>query len=68
MRPLLLSLWRQVKTIYEGKCIRCHDMKPVDAYTPDRWTSILKSMIPKTRLNDEQARQVTAYVMANAKK
>lgn len=56
------------KTVYDGKCSRCHDLKSPDAYTSDRWTSILKSMIPRARLNDEQAKQVTAYVMAGAKR
>jgi mono/diheme cytochrome c family protein len=56
------------KTIYEGKCNRCHDLKEPAEYTADRWTSILKTMIPRARLDDEQAKEVTAYVMTNAKK
>jgi hypothetical protein len=56
------------KTVYTGKCNRCHDLKEPIVYTQERWTSILKSMIPRARLNEEQAKQLTAYVMANAKK
>jgi hypothetical protein len=56
------------KVIYTGKCSRCHDMKEPSAYTAERWPSILKSMIPKAKLNTEQANQLTAYVMANTKK
>ncbi|MEI9913045.1 MAG: cytochrome C [Bacteroidota bacterium] len=56
------------KTIFETKCNRCHDLQDPVAYTTERWTSILKSMIPKARLTEEQAQQVTTYVMANAKK
>jgi cytochrome c5 len=56
------------KTIFETRCNRCHDLKDPVVYTSERWTSILKSMIPKARLNEEQSQQVTTYVMANAKK
>lgn len=56
------------KTIYEGKCNRCHDLKAPVEFTAGRWDGILKSMIPKANITDDQAKQVTAYVMANAKK
>jgi mono/diheme cytochrome c family protein len=56
------------KTIYETKCTRCHGAKPVDNYTEQRWPGILKSMVPKARLDSMETKQVTAYVMVNAKK
>lgn len=56
------------KTIYTSRCGRCHGLKNTENYTQQRWENILKAMIPKARLNDEEAKQVTAYVMANAKK
>jgi len=56
------------KTVYATGCGRCHGLKPVENYTAERWTGILKSMIPKAKLNETEAQQVTAYVMANAKK
>jgi mono/diheme cytochrome c family protein len=56
------------KTIYEGKCIRCHDLKNPQNFSADSWTFILRTMIPKARLDDEQEKQVTSYVMANARK
>ena len=56
------------KTIYTGKCSRCHDMKEPSAYAAEKWPSILKAMIPKAKLNTDQANQLTAYVMANIKK
>jgi mono/diheme cytochrome c family protein len=54
--------------IYTTKCTKCHALKVVDNYTADRWVGILKSMIPKAKLDDTEAAQVTAYVNANAKK
>src|SRR6266496_2708914 len=55
------------KTIFETRCNRCHDLKDTKAYTADRWATILKTMLPRARLNEQEAKQVTSYVMANAK-
>lgn len=56
------------KTVYTTRCGRCHGLKNTEAYTPQQWEGILKSMIPKAKLNETEGQQVTAYVMANAKK
>ena len=56
------------KIIFETRCNRCHDLKVVDVYTPERWAAILQTMIPRARLNEDQAKQVRSYVVANAKK
>lgn len=56
------------KVIYETKCTKCHAAKPVDSFNEDRWVRILKSMIPKAKLDSVQSHQVTAYAMTNAKK
>jgi cytochrome c5 len=54
------------KTVYEGKCNRCHGLKNTADYTADRWDGILRSMAPKAHLSDIETQQVTAYVKANA--
>lgn len=56
--------------VYTNKtmCARCHPAKDVTAYTQERWTGILKKMIPMAKLDETEAKQVTAYVMENAKK
>jgi hypothetical protein len=51
-----------------GKCTKCHKPKDVAAYTPEKWTGILKSMVPKAKLDENETKLVTAYVMVNAKK
>lgn len=58
----------QGKTIYTTRCNRCHGLKNVSKYTSVHWDNILKSMIPKARLNETEAQQVTAYVKEYAKK
>ena len=56
------------KAIYTTQCARCHSPKPVDNWTVEEWQPILRSMIPRARLNEAQRAQLTAYVTANAKK
>jgi cytochrome c2 len=56
------------KTVFNTKCTKCHAAKVVENYTADRWAGILKSMIPKAKLDDTEAAQVTAFVTAGAKK
>ena len=56
------------KNVYATKCTKCHAAKVVENYTAERWTGILKSMIPKAKLDDTESAQVTAFVMAGAKK
>ena len=56
------------QTIYSSRCGRCHYLKTVQDYTAQQWDNILKSMVPKARLNKDEAAQLTAYVMELAKK
>jgi len=56
------------KRIFTNRCGRCHALKQVDNYTAERWNNILKAMIPKAKLNETEAQQVTAYVMEYAKR
>lgn len=56
------------KTIYETKCVKCHSAKPAGDYTQVRWVGILRSMVPKARLDSVQTAQLTLYVNAHAKK
>ena len=58
----------QGKTVYINRCARCHNLKPVEKFTAPEWEPILKTMIPKAHLNESDSAQVTAFIMANAKK
>ncbi|MFT4061233.1 MAG: cytochrome c [Edaphocola sp.] len=57
----------QGHALYSSNCVRCHKYKEPSDFTASEWTEILKSMIPKARLNEADAQLVTAYVMANSK-
>lgn len=55
------------KALYTNKCGTCHGLKDPVKYTQESWKHILKSMIPKAKLNEADGNLVTFYVMANAK-
>src|SRR5262245_49043344 len=55
------------KVIFMNRCARCHDLPSPAQYSFERWEAILKSMIPRARLNEEQGIHVTAYVKENSK-
>ena len=59
---------KQGSIVYANRCGRCHELKPAAKFTGTEWKNILKSMIPKAKLNDTEAQQVSAYVMEHAKK
>src|SRR5436190_22790736 len=63
-----VNLMASGKNVYETKCIRCHAMKPLAAFTDPRWDAILKIMVPKANLTQIETQQLTAYVKANAKR
>jgi hypothetical protein len=56
------------KTLFTGSCNRCHGLPDISLYRTARWESILQTMIPRARLNEEQAVHVREYVLANAAK
>jgi cytochrome c5 len=56
------------QTVYTNRCGRCHGLKKTENYTTQQWDNILKSMIPKAKLNDDESKQVTAFIMEHAKK
>ena len=54
------------KTVFMNRCQRCHDLPVVSKYDSTRWTSILKLMMPRARLDPFQEVHVRAYVISNA--
>jgi cytochrome c5 len=53
------------KTIHDSKCNRCHQLKTITNFSMAEWDNILQRMIPKARLNEQQAALVRAYIMSN---
>lgn len=55
------------KTIFTGNCAKCHKLKEPGSRTPEQWNKVLKRMIPKAKLSDEDGKLVRAYLIANSK-
>ena len=53
------------KIIFTNRCGRCHDLPDPVQFTAQRWEGILKTMIPRARLDKEQEIHVTAFIKAN---
>ena len=50
------------KVVYMRDCTRCHEQKVVEDFTPTQWSNILPRMIIQAQLNEDESRQVKAYV------
>ena len=55
------------KTIFTGNCAKCHKLKEPESRTPEQWNKVLKRMIPKAKLSDDDGKLVRAYLIANSK-
>jgi cytochrome c2 len=50
------------KVVFMRDCTRCHGEKKVENFTSAQWSNILPRMIIQAELNDDESRQVKAYV------
>ena len=55
------------KSIFMANCAKCHKLKEPGSRTPDEWNKVLKRMIPKAKLSDDDGKLVRAYLIANSK-
>lgn len=50
------------KKVYTGKCARCHKMYDPTKYDDKAWDAWMQKMKLKTKLTDDQYRQLSDYV------
>jgi cytochrome c5 len=53
--------------VYTAKCGKCHELKKPSEYNAKEWTSIMRSMAVKAKLNDVEKSDVMAFVANGAK-
>ena len=53
--------------VYVAKCGQCHDLIKPSEHNAKEWTSIMKSMAVKAKLNDVEKADVMAFVAKGAK-
>jgi mono/diheme cytochrome c family protein len=50
------------RKVFTGKCARCHKLYEPFRYDDKAWESWMTKMRDKAKLNDDQYRQLTAYL------
>ncbi len=53
------------KSLFAGRCGRCHGLPDIPLYSSKRWDIILGSMLNRAQLSMEQGAHVTAYIKQN---
>lgn len=57
----------QGQSNFEESCTRCHKLFKPESRDAEKWNNVLKRMLPKTELTQEESRLVRAYLIANSK-
>jgi mono/diheme cytochrome c family protein len=48
--------------LYTNNCGKCHDLPVISEHSIERWNKVLPPMIKKSKLDEAQGANVTAYV------
>lgn len=59
---------QQGKTLMEQRCIKCHSMKVVQDYSPERWEKILPKMSRKAKLSPQESSTLERYILWELKR
>jgi cytochrome c5 len=51
------------KMLYESKCGKCHKLHEVNKFSYDKWNKVLARMVPKAKLEGDDAKHVEGYVL-----
>lgn len=65
-----LAALQQGRTLYEGQCGKCHELKPLSSKDEAGWRKIVPIMAEKARMDSESEQLVLQYVvtMSGAKR
>ena len=55
------------KTIWQGACGKCHKLFEPGSRSVEKWENVLPRMVNRSKLNDQQAAMVRAYLLSHAK-
>jgi cytochrome c5 len=55
------------KMLMQSSCNKCHKLFDPITRTPEKWDRVLRRMIPRAKLSEEEGTLVRAYILANAK-
>ena len=52
------------RRVLATRCANCHSLEPIGKFSAEEWGEIVEDMSDRAGLNEEQKRQVTAYLQA----
>lgn len=52
------------KTIFEGKCTKCHNAKRIETRSEKNWLHEIDDMSPKAHLTPEEKDKLTKYILS----
>jgi cytochrome c5 len=52
------------RNLYVGRCSACHSLKDPKALEPGEWPEMVQRMAPDAKLNEDQQRAVTQYLVS----
>ncbi len=52
------------RSLYVGRCAKCHSVDPVGKYSAPRWREIIADMAERSKLSAPEHEAVLAYVLA----
>ncbi len=55
------------KRVWESNCAKCHKLFTPESRDVDKWEAVLPRMVKRSKLTDEQAGMVRAYLITHAK-
>lgn len=57
----------QGEILFANNCDKCHKLFEPSSRDSEKWNNVLKRMLPKTELTQEESKLVRAYLIANSK-
>lgn len=57
----------QGETLFANNCDKCHKLFEPESRDAEKWNNVLKRMLPKTQLTQDESKLVRAYLIANSK-
>lgn len=52
------------KSIYTGKCTRCHKNYPIEEFSEKKWLYEIDRMSPKAKLSEDEKLKLTKYILS----
>ena len=55
------------RTLYINKCGSCHNLHLPEQYTQKQWLKVMPEMQKKSKITDEETKQITDFLLVRSK-